>query len=88
MSKALELAAEAAYNKFNENLIGCCEPTWQETDKSFKLRMIESLVAALTFLREPSPEQYHALCATNKIWNELNSYQVWTIYIDALVNEK
>lgn len=85
MPTQLELAAEAAYNKFNENLIGCCEPTWKETDESFKLRMIESLVAALLYLREPSDKQYYSLCDTGKMWKELNSYAVWTIYIDALI---
>lgn len=85
MPTQLELAAKAAYEKFNENLIGCCEPSWEETDESFKLRMVESLAAALLFLREPSSIQYDALCATGKSWKEQTSYGVWTIYIDALV---
>lgn len=85
MPTPLELAAEVAYNKFNENLIGCCEPTWQETDESFKLRMIESLAAALTFLKEPNEIQYDALCATGKMWKELSSKEVWVIYIGALL---
>jgi hypothetical protein len=85
MPTHIELAAKAAYEKFNENLIGCCEPTWEETDESFKLRMVESLVAALLFLREPVEIQYDALCATEKLWREQNSYGVWTTYIDALV---
>jgi hypothetical protein len=85
MTTALEQAAKAAYEKFNENLIGCCEPSWEETDESFKLRMVESLAAALIFLREPNHAQYDALCATGKSWKEQNSYGVWTTYIDALV---
>lgn len=85
MSTHLELAAKAAYEKFNENLIGCCEPTWEETDESFKLRMVESLAAALLFLREPNAIQYDALCATGKSWREQTSHGVWTTYIDALV---
>lgn len=88
MPTHLELAAEAAYNKFNENLIGCCEPTWQETDESFKLRMVESLAEALKFLRQPNQIQYDALINTGRAWKELSSYQVWTTYIDALVNER
>lgn len=87
MPTPLELAAETAYNKFNENLIGCCEPTWQETDESFKLRMVESIQAALKYLREPNQIQYDALTNTGKSWKELRSYEVWTIYIDALVNK-
>lgn len=87
MPTHLELAAEVAYTKFNENLIGCCEPTWQETDESFKLRMVESLEAALKFLREPNQAQYNALCATGKSWRDQTSYGVWTTYIDALVNK-
>lgn len=87
MPTPLEQAAEAAYNKFNDNLIGCCEPTWQETDESFKLRMVESIQAALMQLREPNKAQYNALVKTNKMWKELSSHDVWTIYIDTLVNE-
>jgi hypothetical protein len=85
MPTHLELAAKAAYEKFNENLIGCCEPSWEETDESFKLRMVESLAAALTFLREPSQIQHDALSATGKMWKNQTSYGVWTTYIDALV---
>ena len=88
MPTYLEKAAEVAYSKFNENLIGCCEDRWQETDESFKLRLIESIEAVLKFLREPNEIQYNALCATNKTWKELSSREVWQIYIDALVNEK
>lgn len=38
--------------------------------------------AAITAMREPTEAQYNALCATGKLWRELNSYEVWTTYID------
>jgi len=84
MPTHLELAAKAAYEKFNEGL-ECCEPTWEETDESFKLRMVESLAAALKYLREPNEAQYNALCATGLSWKEQTSRGVWTTYIDTLV---
>lgn len=34
-------------------------------------------------MREPTQEQYDALCATDKMWRELNSEVVWKTYIDA-----
>jgi len=86
MPTHLERIAEQVYNKWNENLIGCCEPTWAETDESFKLRFVESIVEMLKAIREPNQFQYDALCATGKMWKELSGYEVWTTYIDALVN--
>jgi len=44
----VRVAAEAAYNKFNENLIGCCEPAWDGLSDDVKLRMQDSVRAALT----------------------------------------
>lgn len=85
MPTHLELAAKAAYEKFNENLIGCCEPTWEETDESFKLRMVESLAAALIFLRELNEVQTNALERTGVMYKDNSSYGIWTTYIDALV---
>lgn len=39
--------------------------------------------AIIRAMREPTEAQYDALCATNKVWRELNSYIVWQTYIDA-----
>lgn len=46
----LEQVAKAAYEKFNENLIGCCEPSWEELSKDFKDRMIDAQRAAITII--------------------------------------
>lgn len=88
MPTQLELAAKAAYEKFNENQIGCCEVSWEETDESFKLDMIESISAALKYLREPKEVQTDALERTGKMYKDNSSYGIWTTYIDALLNEK
>lgn len=39
--------------------------------------------AAIAAMREPTEEQYDALCATDKMWRELTSRIVWQTYIDA-----
>lgn len=45
---ALEEAAKAAYDKFNENLIGCCETTWSGLSEDVQIRMRDSATAAIT----------------------------------------
>ena len=47
----------------------------------------ECAKAAIKAMREPTQAQYDALCATNKIWSELDSLTVWRTYIDAVINE-
>lgn len=42
-----EIAAKAAYEKFNKGLIDYCEPTWEQLPQDFKERMIDSQIAAL-----------------------------------------
>lgn len=46
--RAIEAATQRAYEKFNENLIGCCEPTWSELTGDVKQRLRDSIDAALT----------------------------------------
>lgn len=41
--------------------------------------------AAVTAMREPTGEMYKALCATNKMWKELTSRDVWQTYIDSIL---
>lgn len=88
MPTHLELAAKAAYEKFNENLIGCCEDSWEATDESFKLRMIESVAAALQYLREPADVMTTALSNCGIMYKDNSSYGIWTTYIDAILSEK
>ena len=45
----------------------------------------EIVAAILTAMREPTQEQYDALCATDKVWRELDSKTVWQTYVDALL---
>jgi hypothetical protein len=52
-------------------------------DDDLMAKYREAARDAIKVMREPSQEQYDALCATNKIWTELSSYEVWTTYIDA-----
>lgn len=87
MPTNLERVAEQVYSKWNENLIGCCEPTWAETDESFKVRFLESIIEMLKVIREPNDAQYNALCSTDKMWKELSSRTVWQIYIDTLIKD-
>lgn len=47
----------------------------------------KAAVAAIEAMREPTDEQYSALCATNKIWRELDSRTVWQTYIDAATKD-
>lgn len=39
--------------------------------------------AAIRAMREPAPEFFDALAATDKMWRELNSTIVWRTFIDA-----
>lgn len=48
--------------------------------------LIAQAKAAICAMREPTEAQYNALSATNKLWRELTSYDVWTTYIDTVVN--
>lgn len=48
----------------------------------------ENARAAILAIREPDETQYAAICATGKMWRDLNSCAVWQLYIDALLNEK
>lgn len=39
--------AVAAYNKFNKNLIGCCEEHWNDMPEDFRIRMCDAQKEAL-----------------------------------------
>lgn len=41
--------------------------------------------AILLAMREPTAAQYDALCATGKMWGELDSKTVWQTYIDSIL---
>jgi hypothetical protein len=76
----LEEVARAILVKWSEPSTADCET----------IEQIASLLAraAVEALREPSEAQYDALCASDKPWRMLTSRMVWTIYIDAILNER
>ncbi len=39
--------------------------------------------AAIEAMRDPTEEQYEALCATGLMWKDQSSQTVWQTYIDA-----
>lgn len=47
-----ERITEAIYNKYFENLIGCCEPTFNKLEESHKNRLIESTEAGIEALKD------------------------------------
>lgn len=49
---------------------------------------VSKAAAVIKAMREPTETQYNALCATDLVWRELNSYKVWTTYIDAILGGK
>lgn len=52
-------------------------------------RCYEEIVKAVVMaMREPTQAQYDALCATNKVWRDLDSLTVWQTYIDAITGGK
>lgn len=48
----------------------------------------EIVRAVLLVMREPTEGQYEALCATDKLWRELDSATVWRTYIDHLLSDE
>ena len=70
---AKDIAAEDGYNSW--------ETAHEKTVKYYS----DLARAAIKAMREPTQAQYDALCATNKIWSELDSLTVWQIYIDAVI---
>ena len=71
----LEQVSRAAYEKFNENLMGDLEPTWEACDPSFRARLVESIRAAVDALRPA-----HILTGVSEY--------AWNAAIDAILNEK
>lgn len=51
----IELMAKAAYEKFNDGLIGSLEPSWNDCPGDLKHRIISAQRAALMALREYPP---------------------------------
>lgn len=43
----IKKVARAIYDKYFENLIGCCEPSRDELKESHKLRLLESAKASI-----------------------------------------
>jgi len=55
---------------------------WSETDKEHYEDAVKSVIIGM---REPTEKQCDALSWKGKMWKDSNSYEVWTTYIDALV---
>lgn len=55
---------------------------WSETDKEHYEKAVKAVIIGM---REPTQKQYDALSWKGKMWQDSNSYEVWTTYIDALV---
>lgn len=55
---------------------------WSETDKDFYEDTVKAVIVGM---REPTQKQYDALSWKGKMWKDTNSHDVWTTYIDALV---
>lgn len=55
---------------------------WSETDKEVYEDAVKALIIGM---REPTQKQYDALSWKGELWKDSNSYNVWTTYIDALV---
>jgi hydrogenase maturation factor len=70
MNEIAERMAKAAYEKFNENLIGDLEPYWLDLDQSFKERLIEAQRAAIRAIRDPTEAMVAA--------PEMNDWVWWT----------
>lgn len=77
MSEMVERVAKAIFG--NSHAIGF----WDKVDDHFRDFYKESARRAIKAMREPTTAQYDALSATNKLWKELNSEEVWKTYIDA-----
>lgn len=58
-----------------------------DTDLTDTQRAYAMAYIAVMLMRNPSGWQYAALCATDKMWRELDSKTVWQTYIDAILNE-
>lgn len=46
------------------------------------------IMAVVKAMRDPTQAQYDALCATNKVWRDLDSLTIWQTYVDAIVGDK
>lgn len=81
----IERCAKAAYEKFNENLIGCCEESWDKLEESFKLRMIEAQVAAIKSMREPTEKMNIIVGPDMPAGGSV--IEVWQSVIDSILND-
>lgn len=55
--------------------------------ESFWRAYVSDAKIAISAMREPTQEQYDALCATDKVWRDLTSEIVWKTYINAALKE-
>ena len=81
----IEKMAQAAYEKFNENQIGCCEPPWDELPPGFKERMVDAQRAAIEAMREPSLTMIEAAWVAGV--DDENVSGVWEGMVDAALGE-
>ena len=86
MNKIIEKGAKAAYEKYNEGLIGCCEPSWDELPEDFKDRLRETTKAFIAAIREPTNEMVEAAFGKSDL--EPHPFRtVWYDMIDVILKE-
>ena len=81
----IEKVARATYNKWNEQLINCCEPTFDDLPEDHKQRLYECSKAAIQALREPDEDilfkiQYNASCGKH------SANEAWNAALDQIIN--
>lgn len=70
--------AKVLFNNLNPGI------RWTELDKEYYEKAARAMIAEM---REPTEIQYDTLSNKGKLWREINSKEVWTTYIDALVSQ-
>ena len=78
---------DAVWDEMDENERNTWESAWDSLDGWDRARLLADAKAAIAAMREPTDEQYYALCATDKMWREMNSELVWKTYIDAALKD-
>lgn len=81
-NEMIERCTKAAYEKAMIELLGLCEPTWENLSSIHKTHMIDIQIAAIKAMREPT-EQIKQM-ATSKPY----LLDLWKIMIDAIIGDK
>lgn len=84
----LEKVAKALY-AHNSSLSNISSPSWDDAKVivfNFESYWIEAARAALNAMREISPSMYDRY-RCDKQWKDLNSIEVWNLWIDTALDE-